>query len=328
FPAVFDGQNWVEGEPAVAIVLACTGDSPDLIPPEALPVEPKKGKGKPGGKGAKPGGFNYKVPPGGGDVFAAYNATVTLDVVVGWHEADGHKVTKREQGRVEFLRAGKAGSGQSFNVKDVDGIPITYNFSTNTGMPDGKGLTPAQVRCYRESGSCDAAAMNRFAAVLRSEMGWVKDDPQQNESTPGSTPPPPSGADPSAPPGDDPLAGEKFKDTDLANAKRFVFDNGRDCLFVADWNRWCAWDGRRWAVDRTGSIVAGLAHKTLRKMADAALEKVIAAASMMKGAACEEEEARAEKEKAAADRELAWAKKSQDARRVSAMLEMARPYLL
>src|SRR5262249_37188396 len=99
FPAVFDGQNWVEGEPAVAIVLACTGDSPDLIPPEALPVEPKKGKGKPGGKGAKPGGFNYKVPPGGGDVFAAYNATVTLDVVVGWHEADGHKVTKREQGR-------------------------------------------------------------------------------------------------------------------------------------------------------------------------------------------------------------------------------------
>src|SRR5262249_58234965 len=132
---------------------------------------------------------------------------------------------------------------------------------------------------------CDAAAMNRFAAVLRSEMGWVKDDPQQNESTPGSTPPPPSGADPSAPPGDDPLAGEKFKDTDLANAKRFVFDNGRDCLFVADWNRRRASDGRRWAVGRTGRIGGGRAPQTPRQPGGPRLEKGIAPASMMTGAA-------------------------------------------
>ncbi|HEY3787830.1 MAG TPA: phage/plasmid primase, P4 family, partial [Urbifossiella sp.] len=134
----------------------------------------------------------------------------------------------------------------------------------------------------------------------------------------------------SAKPISDPLQGEIFKDTDLANARRFVNDHGNDVLFVADWNRWCVWDGMRWAVDPSSSLVSRMAHDTLRRMADAAAEKIFAALkAIAAGAASDEkEQSKAEKEKAAAEHEFQWAKKSQDEKRVRALLKMSQPYVL
>ena len=304
FAAVFNGETFVHGAEAVRLILACTGDTAELIPDEARAKE-------------------VKMPPrplerdgmhrDRGDVFAEFNRRNRIDDVVGWHQQHGHRVTNAGPHRVELTRAGKDGTGQSFNVVDRGGAAITYCFSTNAGMPDHVGLTAAQVACFYQCGACDAAAMSRFAENLRTEYGWSK--PAREFSKDVSV---------------DPLADERFRETDLANAKRFVFEHGHNIRFVADWNRWCCWDGMRWAVDRSGGIVAGLAHQTLRRMADAAVEKMMAAAKAIAAAAADDEEAqaRAKKEKAAAERELEWAKRSQDVKRVSAMLKMSEPYVL
>lgn len=320
FATVYDGAAWVEGPAAVTHLLALTGDTPDLIPADARPTTREKKptapeSEKPTGKGPNSARRGF-----GPDVFAAYNRTVGLDAVAGWHEAAGHRVGRREPDRVEFTRAGKDGPGQSFNVKAVGGVPVTYNFSANAGIPDGKGLGPAQVRCFYDTGACDTAAMNAFAAVLRKELGW---EDAGEEGTSGADTPATAGT--TRP---DPLAGERFRDTDLANASRFVADHRDGVVFVADWKRWVVYDGLRWAVDSSGAVAAGLAHQTLRRMAAEAAERLAAAARLAADAGCEAEEAAAEKAMAAARQELSWAKKSQDARRVAALLEMARSYVL
>src|SRR5262249_40216929 len=110
------------------------------------------------------------------DVFQEYNRAVSLDTVERWHTEKGHQVTGRENGRIEFVRDGKD-SGQSFNVKVIDGVAVAYNLSTNAGMPAGRGLSPSQVRCFYLTGSCDTSSMNTFAEVLKKEMGWDKPPP-------------------------------------------------------------------------------------------------------------------------------------------------------
>jgi hypothetical protein len=168
FASVYDGHAWVEGDDAVDHILSITGDDPGLIP-EAAAAPPKAE-----GAGQKRTTFTPRSTKwdDGPDVFKEFNKTVSLDTVVRWHEDRGHHVTDRTEGRVEFLRDGKKGKGQSFNVQVVDGVPVTWNFSTNAGMPNDVGLSPAQVRCQYETGKCDRAAMAAFAEVLRKELGW------------------------------------------------------------------------------------------------------------------------------------------------------------
>ncbi|MBA4063633.1 MAG: hypothetical protein C0501_07955 [Isosphaera sp.] len=362
FASAFDGSEWVEGEAAVAHLLSLTGDPPERIPAGAAPA-PKKAAARRARAAGKKG--TDSRPAAGPDVFAAYNAAVALDEVAGWHEEAGHRVVRREPDRVEFVRAGKDGAGSSFNVRVLGGVPVTYNFSTNSGLPSGRGLSPSQVRCWYATGGCDTAAMAGFAATLRAELGSPADPPRVSvrwAETPAGNPvpdPPQTAdapaADAAAPdPGGkvkppqvskfdtcggendgpaagfppDPLAGEKFRDTDLANATRFAADHGGDVRWVADMRKWFVFDGRRWAEDASGAVVAGRAQRTVRGMAAEAADRMAAAARLARDAGCEAQEAAAEKATAAAGRDFHWAKKSQDVRRVAAMIEMARPGLL
>ena len=322
FASVYDGGRWADGDAAVAHVLATAGDSPERIPAAARPAAPAVKKTTAGRPSARTGGRSGVVSDGG-DVFAAYNRTVTLDRVAAWHEARGHRTVRREPDRVEFVRAGKDGAGQSFNVRVVGGVPVTYNFSPNAGLPDGRGLSPAQVRCAYETGACDRAAMARFADVLRREGslgGTASADGTQVTPTQPEPQPPDAGPTTTG-------VVEQFTDTDLANAGRFVGDNRGRAKYVADWKRWVVFDGRRWVIDQTGAVVAGLAQGTLRRMAAEAARHVGEAARHLATAPADEvtsaREALDEASKA-----LAWAKKSQDARRMDAMVTMARPRLL
>jgi len=45
-----------------------------------------------------------------------------------------------------------------------------------------------------------------------------------------------------------------FPGTDLGNARRLVDAHGRDLRYCISWGKWLIWDGKRWAVDRTGEI--------------------------------------------------------------------------
>ncbi|HYH67312.1 MAG TPA: phage/plasmid primase, P4 family, partial [Urbifossiella sp.] len=290
---------------AVSLILSRTGDSPALIPAEARPVAEAPATKPP----------SASAPPAPGeDVFASYNRSVTLDDVVGWHVAHDHKVHHREPGRVEFTRGGKEG-GQSFNVKLVDGMPLTYSFSDAAGMPPNKGLNPSQMRCVYELGACDKVTMNRFSDTLRAELGW----PARGKAGPrvvinGQA----------APAAADPLAGDIFRTTDMANAKRFAADHAGRALFVKDWNCWYVWDGRRWVEDKGGTSSLALAKETVRRMTEQAAEAGAEAFRRRGSAVGEAAVAAAEKDQKAAEDALKWAKKSQDARLLAGMLKLAR----
>ena len=194
---VWNGVEWLDGEAAVSHVLTLSGDSPGAIPAgvETVPAAtkpPREAKPSSSGKASKKSASTER------DVFAEYNATVTLDTVIGWHETKGHVVTFRGSNRVEFRRADKTGSGESFNVQMCEGTPITWNFSDKAGLPVGHGMNPVHVRCWYEHGSCDTPAMAKLAAVLKVEMGWpVPATPSfgggkkttEGESAPGGTTP-------------------------------------------------------------------------------------------------------------------------------------------
>ncbi|VTR94059.1 Phage/plasmid primase, P4 family OS=Desulfotomaculum acetoxidans (strain ATCC 49208 / DSM 771 / VKM B-1644) GN=Dtox_3701 PE=4 SV=1: D5_N [Gemmata massiliana] len=307
--SVFDGTNWLDGPAAVGHVLSLSGDPSDLIPlaarptvedaPAAEPPASKKGR-------APRAGSSH----GRADVFAAYNRTIALDTVVGWHERQGHKVARRGGERVEFVRDGKS-AGESFNVALVGGVPITFNFSTRAGLPARQGLSPSQVRCLYETGACDEAALNRFAAVLRAEMGWTA---PSSTWTRASTQ---SAANPSA------NSAPIFDDTDVANGRRFASDHGGKVHFVADWEQWVVYDGRRWEVDRSETRVEQLAKATVDRMAVEAAERVGAIARAIAQASGDELDRLKEEDKKARAA-LSHAKKSADMRAIGRMLHAAR----
>ncbi len=53
--------------------------------------------------------------------------------------------------------------------------------------------------------------------------------------------------------------------TDYGNAERFVSQHSSNVRFCHEWGKWLVWDGRRWAIDKTGAIER-LAKKTVRKI--------------------------------------------------------------
>jgi putative DNA primase/helicase len=60
-----------------------------------------------------------------------------------------------------------------------------------------------------------------------------------------------------------------FNRTDLGNAERLVARNGDDLRYCHPWRKWLDWDGKRWAIDTTGTV-ARLAGETVRLIYDEA----------------------------------------------------------
>jgi putative DNA primase/helicase len=218
--------------------------------------------------------------------------------------------------RVEFTRDGKTG-GQSFNVKLIRGVPITYNFSDNTGIPTNQGLSPSQMRCFYEFKMCDREALNRFSDILRAELGWPSRRPPSPRPTLNGT----TTAE------GDPLAEERFRATDAANAKRFAADHNGRALFVNDWRSWYVFDGKRWVGDPNGTAVLRLALDTAKRMGNLAAQQLGDAAIRLAQASGEVAKATAERDKKAAEEELKWAKKSEDAKKLGDMVKIARSHL-
>ena len=61
---------------------------------------------------------------------------------------------------------------------------------------------------------------------------------------------------------------DRFHNTDLGNADRFVYVHGANVRHVKEWGTWLLWDGRRWARDRS-NVVYDLARGVIRAMYDA-----------------------------------------------------------
>lgn len=185
---VFNGTEWLEGAPAVEHVLSLTGDPPELIPDDAKPKpEPPPARTAPSTNGTTRHASGSRS---GEDVFEVWKERVTLADVVAWLESRGHSVIRRTADRVEFTRAGKKRGEESFNVEVCDGVPITFNFSTNSGLPQLAGLNPVHLRCLLDFGSTDTSAMAKLAEKLKDELGWKRNDKPRAPDAPKDNGPP------------------------------------------------------------------------------------------------------------------------------------------
>lgn len=110
--------------------------------------------------------------------------------------------------------------------------------------------------------------------------------------------------------------------TDIANGREFAEDHGSDVRYVADWSAWVVFDGLRWQLDRSGTLIEARAKATADRMATAAAGLVARAAKAVASAGDDTPEKGAELK--AANRALGHAKKTQDMRALRRMLEAAR----
>ncbi|MCC6621991.1 MAG: DNA primase [Deltaproteobacteria bacterium] len=93
--------------------------------------------------------------------------------------------------------------------------------------------------------------------------------------------------------------------TDLANAHRMIGLYGNDLRFVGAWGKWMAWSGQRWQLDEAGQHMQLGAETTKRIFREVPALYEAGEAGL-------------------GDDRLKWAKKSQQARQISAMVQLAK----
>ncbi|KYG01798.1 hypothetical protein BE21_55900 [Sorangium cellulosum] len=110
-------------------------------------------------------------------------------------------------------------------------------------------------------------------------------------------------------------------DSDLANAERLVALYGRDLRHVEALGGWHRWTGSRWCCDR--STAAEVAKETTRRLLTDARLAMSEAAERVKRAHDDDEAAKAKAQHKEATALFNWAKRSQSARGIDAMLRLA-----
>ena len=98
-------------------------------------------------------------------------------------------------------------------------------------------------------------------------------------------------------------AGQGAEQTDTGNATRFALQHGDRLRWVKRWDSWCVFDGKRWHPDDADQVLA-CGKKTARALID---------------------EAREEPDDDKRSALLKFTTKSQDVRRIKAMIELAKP---
>lgn len=110
--------------------------------------------------------------------------------------------------------------------------------------------------------------------------------------------------------------------TDLRNAERLVEMFGDDLRYVGAWSRWLVWDGKRWRLDEDGGVMRR-ATLTAKRLVEEALAELEIANALV-AAAPKNDAAQAGKRDA--ERVFAWCVGSQNARRLEAMIAIAKSF--
>ncbi len=114
-----------------------------------------------------------------------------------------------------------------------------------------------------------------------------------------------------------PVNGSSPPFTEFGNGERLRDMHGHDLLYCHDWKKWLTWDGSRFAEDRTGEIYRR-ATMTVRDM----YQQGAAMASSASVAADDREAIKLSEQSDAIQK---WARKSEERRKVEAMIAMAQP---
>jgi putative DNA primase/helicase len=160
----------------------------------------------------------------------------------------------------------------------------------------------------------------------RSQHGddWVEvpDDDCAGQSI--GTPPPAQAVGPPPSANGVPARGD-INLTDVGNGIRFTLDHGADSKFCHPWNKWMFWDQKRWRLDDTGE-----GHRrgklTIRRMFDEAKKEFALASQALKDVDRDDVDSieHFEKKQAHANKLIKFALKSEDVKRLEAMLKCAR----
>jgi len=109
--------------------------------------------------------------------------------------------------------------------------------------------------------------------------------------------------------------------TDVANAEKLVALYGTELRYVVEWGKWLVWDGKRWVLDEKGIRAHRLGVETVRAMMGEAAQELETAKAMPDDQDGATAKADAVKK---AKTNIAWAKESQSASRIRALLDTAR----
>ena len=116
--------------------------------------------------------------------------------------------------------------------------------------------------------------------------------------------------------------------SDLRNAELYVEMHRSRVLYVHAWGKWLIWDGKRWLIDDVGGALR-LAGETARVMLAEAIDELRDAHEALRVALLLGDDAKIDTAKLAERRAkqlVAHAGKSQDARKLHAMLDLARAH--
>lgn len=197
----------------------------------------------------------------------------------------------------------KGKSGQTF-VPGVRSLLPQARILWGDGIDD-----PAELHCAVQ------ADRERFRERLGAIIA-AAGDTLHEEALP-SPPLVPGGPAPSGTPVQ-PQVVEDIYQTDLGNARTLVAWHGRDLRFVTTWEKWLVWDGNRWKIDVTCKVER-LAKATVCRMIDETQE---AMEQVKKDTALSDDQKK--EQLAKLGKRKAWAIKSQNKGRLTAMVFVAR----
>ncbi len=259
-----------------------------------------------------------------------FTATCNAQGAGKWHTLDTKTVVDAFKSKRVVLLPDNDSKGQSHG-KDVAnrlrGIAAEIRILDLPGLPE-KG----DVSDWLKAGG-NANELRRLVdACLVHEFIPSGEDAQRGEKfSPRTNPQDSGGSEENEDDEDDP----ETLNTDVGNGRRFVEDHGDLVRFVPGWG-FMAWDGKRWKRDEAGQAQE-LAKKTVARMYSEAADKMTALAGELRAIAGdetailsggdEEDDEQADRLKGmlrAAKKHLDWAIKSEDAKRIGAMLAMAR----
>ncbi len=288
---VWDGRIFLEGADAVEFVLGITGDSPSLIPTDAMPAQ---------GLQSETSKTNEQENPSSTAGMSEEELAALFEPSFPDRQSDPPPEDSQERnGEIMLEALQHVPNGPTVPYEGTSKAPswLGIGMATHSVDPTESGLKAWEewsAHC-REKHNKKCTCREKWASFgkfngqkigLGSLIMWAKANGWTGPANP-------------------PL-------TDVGNAQRFAREHGKDVRHCHPWNKWLVWDGTRWREDDAGRIKA-IAKQTVLKLYREAQAKVKAL-----------ESGGTDKEKDIADETLKWAHRSQDAKRINAMLDLAR----
>jgi putative DNA primase/helicase len=156
------------------------------------------------------------------------------------------------QGEIDKLRAAPVGERN----EALNRAAFALGQLAGAGLLDRADIETRLEAAARAKG----LGQHEAQATIRSGLDAGAKSPRQvpDLQAPPATPAPPM-ADRSA------KSRLKRPRTDLGNAERLIDRYGRNLRYCHPWDRWLAWDGKRWAVDDTARVTRA-AFRTVRSI--------------------------------------------------------------